>query len=204
MNVKYIDTERVEGLLPSGGLEWMSAGGGAWHKATISGGEVCGLQLWIALPPSQEEGPSLSRYLPPEEVPLSGNVKILLGSLNGVSSPIETPYVMNYFDVTLEPGEKFTYTVPANHTSCLALPYRGTADMQGTRVTRELVVFKDEGSLINIIGVTRCNVVIASSEPHPHDLVAKKGSVHTSQEALRKGEMRIAAIRKELEEDGKL
>ena len=69
MNVSYIDTEEIERVLPAGGLEWLSAGGGAWHKATIKAGsgDVCGLQLWLALSPSEEEERSFSKYIPPQD-----------------------------------------------------------------------------------------------------------------------------------------
>ena len=205
MDIEYIDTEQHSGVLPAGGLEWMSAGGGAWHKARIpKGGEVCGIQLWIALPPKLEEGPSYSKYIAPQSVPRIDNVKVLLGTYRGVSSELATPHSMNYLDINLQEGEDFTYSVPEEHHQSFVLVYNGSATIQGEQVTRELVVFKPSGCLIKIHALTKANVIVASSVPHPHPLVAKRGSVHTSGDALKKGERRIAAIREELEGKGML
>jgi redox-sensitive bicupin YhaK (pirin superfamily) len=65
IDVAYLDTEGKEGILKAKGLEWMRAGGGAWHKGTmIGGGQISGFQLWVALPPGIEDGPSFSQYAP--------------------------------------------------------------------------------------------------------------------------------------------
>jgi hypothetical protein len=45
--------------------------------------------------------------------------------------------------------------------------------------------------------------MLGSAVPHPHDLVLGYYSVHTSAEALAKGEQRIREIRAELVEQGR-
>ncbi len=66
-DVAYEDTTGQHGVLKAGGLEWMNAGGGAWHKGSLMGsGKVTGFQLWVAMPPGVESGPSKSQYIPPE------------------------------------------------------------------------------------------------------------------------------------------
>ncbi|NVL30897.1 pirin family protein, partial [Pseudomonas syringae pv. actinidiae] len=51
----YEDTTGNSGLLPSGGVEWMSAGNGVWHDAkTVNDAPISGFQLWVALPAAQE------------------------------------------------------------------------------------------------------------------------------------------------------
>ena len=50
-DVKYQDTTGKNGVLKAGGLEWMNAGGGAWHQGSLLGrGEVIGFQLWLPMP----------------------------------------------------------------------------------------------------------------------------------------------------------
>ncbi len=54
--VAYEDTTGKTGMLPTGGVEWMSAGNGVWHDATpVSDGSILGFQLWVALPASHEK-----------------------------------------------------------------------------------------------------------------------------------------------------
>src|SRR6202045_4887394 len=71
--VSYIDPDNVRGTLPAGGVEWMQAGRGMWHGGGLDkAGRTRGFQLWIALPPELELGPTLSTYQAPEDVPPCG------------------------------------------------------------------------------------------------------------------------------------
>src|SRR5258705_11250761 len=72
-SVSYADTNGATGLLPAGGLEWMQAGGGVWHGGGAGEpGRTRGFQLWIALPPELEVGPSESVSLAPEGFATAG------------------------------------------------------------------------------------------------------------------------------------
>ena len=58
-STRYEDTTGAAGLLPAGGVEWFKAAGGAWHGGGAgNSGRSRGFQLWLALPPSEELGPS--------------------------------------------------------------------------------------------------------------------------------------------------
>jgi redox-sensitive bicupin YhaK (pirin superfamily) len=84
-NVSYEDTNGATDLLPAGGLEWMRAGAGVWHGGGAGEpGRTRGFQLWIALPPEQELGPSDSIYQAPEVIPRDGPARVLLGSYGTV------------------------------------------------------------------------------------------------------------------------
>src|ERR1700737_1107856 len=77
--VSYITPDNVRGSLPAGGVEWRRAGGGGgagggvarvrggrgiWHGGGLDkAGRTRGFQLWIALPPELELGPTISIYL---------------------------------------------------------------------------------------------------------------------------------------------
>src|SRR2546425_4080315 len=116
-SVSYEDTNGATGLLPAGGLEWMRAGGGVWHGGgTGEAGRTRGFQLWVALPPELELGPSESIYLAPEVIPQDGPPSVLLGSYGTAISAIKTPSPMNYLAVRLKAGERWTYLSPADHT----------------------------------------------------------------------------------------
>ena len=65
--VSYIDPDNVRGTLPAGGVEWMQAGRGMWHGGGLEkAGRTRGFQLWIALPPELELGPTASIYRAPK------------------------------------------------------------------------------------------------------------------------------------------
>src|SRR5712672_1211741 len=90
--VNYIDPDDVRGILEAGGVEWMQAGRGMWHGGGLDkAGRTRGFQLWIALPPELELGPTVSIYQAPEDVPQDGPARVLLGrygsALNAIASP---------------------------------------------------------------------------------------------------------------------
>ena len=81
-NVRFDDPYAGSGTIGYGGVEWMRAGGGAWHGKEMSGGNagrVQGFQLWIALGPDQENLPGESQYIEAADMPLLGPATIILG-----------------------------------------------------------------------------------------------------------------------------
>src|SRR5690242_3018023 len=116
-SVGYEDTNGARGVLDAGGVEWMQAGGGVWHGGGAGKpGWTRGFQLWIALPPSLELGPSMSLYQAPEAIQHDGPASVLLGSYGSATSAIEAPSPINYLAVRLKAGERWRYQPPAGHT----------------------------------------------------------------------------------------
>src|SRR5882757_5867990 len=101
-SVNYIAPDNVKGVLTAGGVEWMQAGGGMWHGGGIGAGRTRGFQLWIALPPELELGPTISLYQPLEAVQIDGPARVLLGRYASASSVIESPSPINYLAVGLK------------------------------------------------------------------------------------------------------
>jgi redox-sensitive bicupin YhaK (pirin superfamily) len=61
--VSYEDTNGATGWLRAGGLEWVRTGGRVWHGGGAGEpGRTRGFQLWVALSPDLEVGPSESVY----------------------------------------------------------------------------------------------------------------------------------------------
>jgi redox-sensitive bicupin YhaK (pirin superfamily) len=115
--VSYIDPDNVKGTLPAGAIEWMQAGRGMWHGGGLyKAGPTRGFQLWIALPPELESGPTISIYQAPEDVPQDGPARVLLGSYGSASSAIARPSPINYLAVRLKAGERWRYEPPTDHT----------------------------------------------------------------------------------------
>ena len=125
--VSYIDPDNVRGTLPAGGVEWMQAGRGMWHGGGLDkAGRTRGFQLWIALPPELESGPTLSIYQAPRDVPKDGPTRVLLGSYGSASSTIVSPSAINYLAVRLKAGERWRYEPPTGHTVLWTAVLSGT------------------------------------------------------------------------------
>ena len=205
-DVKYIDTTGHEGILEAGGLEWMNAGGGAWHQGALQGhGDVFGFQLWVPMPPGVEDGPPASRYVAPESVP-SGTengvtFQVFLGRLpmrpEPLESAIDAHQDMNYFVASLPAGAEWTYDPPPTHDVAWAFAFQGSPTINGERVLRELVQFgPGEGSIDFGAGRSDARVLVGSAKMHPYPLVLGASSVHTNQGSLAKGLQTIDALGK--------
>ncbi len=208
-SVAYEDTTGKKGVLSAGGVEWMRAGNGVWHTGALVGeASACGFQLWVALPPSQENAPALSQYLAPSQVPQEGPVRVLLGRYGAAQSTIAAPALMNYLAVHLKDGERWRYSPPAGHVVGWAAVSVGWLDV-GDRVggllcPGELAVFDESGGAIDFQAHGDTSFVLGSAVKHPHELVMGHYSVHTSRAALDQGEAEIQRIGRLLRKEQRL
>jgi redox-sensitive bicupin YhaK (pirin superfamily) len=204
-NVSYEDTTGETGKIPTGGLEWMRAGGGVWHGGAFGDSpRIRGFQLWLALPPSLELGPAQSLYLKPDQIQRDGPVAVLLGRYGSAGSEIAEPAPINYLSVSLKAGERWTYRPPEQHTVAWAAVSRGSLLAPEALQAGELAAFEESNEPIAFHAETDVEFVLGSAVKHPHDLVLGYYSVHTSAEALREGEARIQQIAARLRAEGRL
>ena len=204
-SVSYIDPDNVRGTLPAGGVEWMQAGRGMWHGGGLDkAGRTRGFQLWVALPPELELGPTISLYQAPEQVPHAGPAKILLGTYGGASNAIASPSPITYLAVRLKAGERWRYVPPKGHTVLWAAVSSGVLSAPDGLRQGELAAFEPSNDAVDFEALTDAEFVLGSAAPHRHDLVLGYYSVHTSPDALRDGEAHISAIRTRLVQEGRL
>ena len=204
-NLSYEDTTGKKGVLPAGGVEWMRSGNGVWHiGAPVGDLPMSGFQLWVALPPSEENAPAESLYLAPPDVPHEGPARVLLGSYGKARSPIPAPSGMNYLAVSLKGGERWQYTPPAGHTVAWLAVSGGRLEVNGMVGTGELAVFEESEQVIDFVAHGDTSFVLGSAVKHPHELVMGYYSVHTSKAALAQGEAEIHRIGAELRRDKRI
>jgi redox-sensitive bicupin YhaK (pirin superfamily) len=203
--VSYIDPDNVKGTLPAGGVEWMQAGRGMWHGGGLDkAGRTRGFQLWIALPPELELGPTISIYQAPEDVPQDGPVRVLLGAYGSASSAIASPSPINYLAVRLKAGKRWRYEPPAGHTVLWVAIASGVLSAPDGLRHGDLAAFEPSSKAVEFEALTDTEFVLGSAAPHEHDLVPGYYSVHTSPDALRDGEAHISSIKKRLVQEGRL
>ncbi|MFZ6676185.1 pirin family protein [Undibacterium sp. Xuan67W] len=204
-DVVYEDTTGKSGVLPAGGVEWMRAGNGVWHKGgPVSGSRIQGFQLWVALPPNEENAPAQSLYLSPSEVPQEGQVRVMLGRYGAAQSLIPAPSDMTYLAVRLKSGERWSYTPPAGHTVAWLAVNAGQINAFEPISAGELVIFKESGQSIDVIANEESSFVLGSAVKHPYELVTGSYSVHTNKSALEQGEAEIRRIGAVLRSQGRL
>ncbi len=201
----YEDTTGKTGSVPTGGLEWMRAGNGVWHDGGALPGEpLRAFQLWVALPAAEENGPAESQYISPDEVQAEGPARVVLGSYGGAVSPIRAPAGINYLHVSLKDGERWRYTPPQGHTVAWLAVDRGALLSHVPLHGGQLAVFEESNGPIDLEARGDTSFVLGSAIKHPHPLVLGYYSVHTSREALDRGEAQINRIGQRLRAEGRL
>ncbi|MDR2872615.1 MAG: pirin family protein, partial [Xanthomonadaceae bacterium] len=130
--MRHRDSQGNEGLLTSGGVQWMTAGCGVVHSEMPEqeSGRMRGFQLWINLPASQKmTDPRYQEYAPdriPVTHPADGvTVKVIAGRVGTVEGPISQPSTAPvYLDITLDAGKEWLYSLPEGHSAFL-YPFEG-------------------------------------------------------------------------------
>jgi redox-sensitive bicupin YhaK (pirin superfamily) len=201
--MRIADTTGADLVLPAGGIEWMRAGKGVWHTGQAEPGEGSLFQLWVALPPAVELAPSESLYVMPEDVPVVGPARVILGAYEGVHSPIHAP-PMTYLQVDLADGERWRYQPAPGHTVGWVAVAEGALHTPARVPAGAVAVLAPSDEAIDVVAEGRTRFVIGSAAPHPYDLHLGNYSVHTSAESLRDGEAEIVRIGRELEANGTL
>ncbi len=197
----FDDPASGTGSIRPGGVEWMRAGGGVWHgKEMTLGGEprVRGFQLWLALPAALENGPVDSQYIEASAMPATGPATVILGTHDGVTSPVRAPDGVIYLLVRLNPGERWDYGAPPTHGGAWIAAGAGSL-LLGDEVIGDgemVLLDRSDGRVSLVAGERGAAFVIGSAVPHPHELALGYYSVHTNHEALQRGEARIGELRR--------
>jgi redox-sensitive bicupin YhaK (pirin superfamily) len=195
----------ARGTLPTRGVEWMMAGGGVWHTGAPANTErVLGFQLWVAMPPELELATAHSIYLGPQDVPQVGPARVLLGAYAGQASTIPAPSNITYLAVHLKAGEVWRFEPPADHTVAWVAVGEGGLTAPDTLRTGDLVVFDGSGGAIEFEARTDTAFVLGSGVLHPHELFTGPYSVHTSAQALHRGQTGIRERAQLLRQQGRL
>ena len=191
----YKESNGREGIIETGGVEWMRASSGIWHTGGMSGTErTKGFQLWVSMPPELELAEPDSQYLTPSDFRHAGPARVVAGEYGGVKSIIRSPEGMTYLEVSLKAGQRWTFQPPSGHNVAWIASHLGTVATPERVSKGEAAVFAEADQPITFEALSDTGFVLGSAIKHPHDLVLGYYSVHTNAEALRRGEDNIAAI----------
>jgi redox-sensitive bicupin YhaK (pirin superfamily) len=201
-DVQFDDPEAGQGYIGYGGVEWMRAGSGVWHGKELSSGRserIHGFQLWLALPADLELSEVQSQYFEAAEMRQAGPAYVIVGTYDGVTSPVNAPPGVNYLLVTLAPGQHWNYEPPVGHTVGWLALSKGSLSGPAYASNGELLIFSEDDGVISLEGgPDGATFVLGSAIPHPHDLHLGYYSVHATAEGLVKGEQNIQKLREKL------
>jgi redox-sensitive bicupin YhaK (pirin superfamily) len=201
----YKETTGREGVIETGGVEWMRASSGVWHTGGMFGEErIKGFQLWVAMPPELELAEPHSQYLGASDFHFAGPARVIAGEYGGVKSIVGSPDGITYLDVRLKAGERWTFHPPKGHDVAWIALHQGTVTTPQPVSAGEVAVFEEGDQAIAFEAISDTGFILGSAMKHPYDLVTGHYSVHTNADALRIGERNIADIGRRLHNQGVL
>ena len=128
--VRHRDSAGHEGVIKTGGVQWMTAGRGIEHSEMPQQeqGLLHGFQLWVNLPAAAKMVPPRYQEFEPEVIPLeqrdSGvTVRVIAGTTSqGTTGPVrEIAAEPIYLDVSLPANSHFQELIPMDHNAFVYL-----------------------------------------------------------------------------------
>ena len=155
--MRHRDNKGHEGVLDSGGIQWMTAGRGIVHSEMPeqSSGRMRGFQLWVNLPardkmraPRYQE---LAADRIPEVEPAAGvRAKVIAGRFAGIEGAVsEIAVAPLYVDLRLEAGRAYDADVPLGHTAFVYV-FEGSTTLGGQSVRRGTLALLGEGDSVRL------------------------------------------------------
>lgn len=151
--MEHRDTTGAVATIRPGGVQWMTAGSGVVHSELPTddflraGGRMHGFQLWVNLPASAKMIPPRYQGFDAQELRRvalgnGGEVRIVAGTVMGVTGAVQTTSPMIYAHVVMRADEEVTWEVADGHTALVhvfdgALSANGHAGRSGQMMVFE-------------------------------------------------------------------
>ena len=116
---------------------------------------------------------------------------------------IRAPQGIDYFHVRLNDGERWSYTPPRGYDVAWLAVDKGRLHASQVVGPGQLAVFEQGEETVEVRAEGPTSFVFGAAIKHPHPLVLGDYSVHTSREALARGETEIDRIGERLRAEGR-
>lgn len=186
--VDHVDSAGNWALVRPGEVNLMSAGYGITHSEHSSKDTTMlhGVQLWYAFPEKYRfVEPHLDQHRPDTIRGPGWEAKVAIGSLLGVTSPVETYSPLSAAEISLEPNTTLEIDVPAEHEHGL-LAVECTANFNGALIEENHLGYLGTGvtKLQLSSGDTPIRVMLIGGEPLNEDIVMWWNFVGRSHEEI--------------------
>jgi redox-sensitive bicupin YhaK (pirin superfamily) len=183
--MRHKDSAGNEGLLNSGGVQWMTAGSGVIHSEMPEQqeGVMEGFQLWLNLPAKDKMRKPWYRDFDNSDIPRftradGVTVQVIAGESHGVAGAVQREGTEPiYIDIELPAGATFTQTLPESHNA-FVYTFRGAVSVDGKAVSNTrmailantpgadgVVIHAEEASRVILIAGRPLNEPIAQYGP---------------------------------------
>jgi hypothetical protein len=174
------DSIGTRAVIKPGGVQWMTAGSGVIHSELPTddmmalGGRMHGFQLWVNLSADRKMIPP--RYqgydadeLAQTKLPNGGLLKVVAGTVLGVTGPVETTSPMTYAHAAMQANETIEWIPDASHTALVHV-FDGEVTVNDQKVVSgQMVVFERSTGAVKIstdvANVNSAQVLILGGAP---------------------------------------
>jgi redox-sensitive bicupin YhaK (pirin superfamily) len=172
--VEHKDSSGNKGIIRTGDVQWMTAGGGIMHEEMpiIQDGRMEGFQLWVNLPAKLKMSRPRYQEVASANIPeYSGaegiNIRVIAGRVGEVDGAVsEIAADPTYLDVKIPAGVTFKHEIPAGHTA-FAYLFEGSAKFDETTEVESprLVIFEDGDEIEVMAGENGARFLLISGLP---------------------------------------
>jgi redox-sensitive bicupin YhaK (pirin superfamily) len=189
------DSAGHEGLLESGGVQWMTAGKGVIHSEIPQQeeGVMAGFQLWLNLPGHEKMNPpwyrdfkanDLPRFVTPQGV----QVTVIAGQSHGTTGAVTREATQAlYLDLHLPCGTSFGQALPPDHHAFVYV-YRGEVNIAGQAVpTQRMAILANESQAdgVTLEASTDARLLLIAGKPLKEPIVQYGPFVMNTQDEIR-------------------
>jgi len=166
------DSLGVTQAIRPGEVNWMTAGSGISHSERFdgmraNGGEMHGLQAWVALPEAEEETEPAFDHYDAEELPRlieSGlSARLIAGSAFGMTSAVKTRSPLFYIDARLEAGARLG--LPGGYKERAAYVVQGQVEIDGRPHDAGQMIVFGSGETPAMRALISSTVMLLGGEP---------------------------------------
>ena len=189
--MRHRDSAGHEGLLQSGGAQWMTAGRGVIHSELPEqdDGRMEGFQLWLNLPAREKMRDPWYRDIQSEEIPefttTGATVRVLAGISHGVAGAVQREATEPlYLDVHLSAGARFAQEMPNEHNAFVYV-YRGAVRIGDTGVPAgRMAILRNGGDGVTLAAHEPSRALLIAGQPLNEPIVQHGPFVMNRQEEI--------------------
>jgi redox-sensitive bicupin YhaK (pirin superfamily) len=194
--MRHRDSAGHEGLLGSGGVQWMTAGRGVIHSEIPEqkDGVMEGFQLWLNLPAQNKMTEPWYRDFSSVQIPEyvtadNVTVRVISGSSNGVTGAVTRQITEPlYLDVHVPAGASFATAIPNTHNAFIYV-YRGAVNVGDVQVeSRRMGILSNTATAdsLRITATKEARFILVAGKPLNEPIVQYGPFVMNTQEEIHK------------------
>ncbi len=199
--MRHRDSQGNEGVVGSGGVQWMRAARGIVHSETPaqSDGLLWGYQLWVNLPAAHKMDEPDYLEIPAAAVPTvalkdGGFIKVIAGSgIAGSPGPVVRDDIgLIFLDISLAPDARLRQALPAGHAVFVYVADgqvefgRGSLSSPATLSKRGFAVFDDGDFVTANTGDSPARFLLIAGKPIGEPIVRHGPFVMNTTEEIAK------------------